>query len=250
MDKVSDERNILELAKPILGEIYGNFQVDAEQIDRPDAAIILGTTKGRIGIEITSVDGKDVQQYFNDEKFGKDIELNLINDLVSSGKYSDRPLKKYSIPFPSSYIADGVLKKIDKHSEYFVSGEYEEVILISFSEYLEIRSEHFESYHKPWTWHLLKEKSFPFSKVIFVCKNNGEAALVYDKSVPAPEPPERDTDKELGITSTSGPILPIGKTVNIYEILDNEPLITLRKKNRKKGQRRAQKNARKINRKK
>ncbi len=118
MDKVTEERNILELAKPILGKIYGNFQVDEEQIDRPDAAIILGDTKDRVGIEITSVDGKDIQQYFNDEKFGKDVELKLINDLVSSGIYSDRPLKKYSIPFPNSYIADGVLKKIDKHSEY------------------------------------------------------------------------------------------------------------------------------------
>lgn len=250
MDKLSEERNILELAKPLLGEIYGNFQVDTEQTDRPDAAIILGTTKGRVGIEITSVDGKDVQQYFNDEKFGKDIELRLVNDLVSSGNYSNRPLKKASIPFPNSYIADGVFKKIAKHSEYLASGEYEEIILISFSEVLEIRSRHFDSYHKPWTWNLLKEKSFPFSKVMFVCKQHGDAALVYDKNVPAPATPEHDPDKELGITKILGPILPVGKTVNLYGIFNNEPLITSRQENKKKEQRKAQKNARKINRKK
>ncbi|TMP88503.1 hypothetical protein CWC05_03480 [Pseudoalteromonas ruthenica] len=246
MSKVLEERNILELAKPILGEIYGNFQVVPEQTDRPDAAIISDTIEGRIGIEITSVDGTDVQQYFNDEKFGRDIESKLIDDVISSGKHSDRPTKKLSIPFPKSYIADGVLKKIDKHSEYFASGEYEEIILISFSEYLEIRGRHFESYHKPWTWHLLKEKSFPFSKVIFVCKNNGDSSLVYDKNAPAPEPPECDPDKELGITRTIGPIIPPGKMVNLYKIISDEPHIAPREKHRKKGR----KNSRKISRKK
>ena len=250
MDKVSEERKILELAKPLLYELYGRFQVDTKQTDRPDATIILGTTKSRIGIEITSVDGKDVQQYFNDEKFGKDIKLKQINDLVFSGNYSNRPDKKASIPFPNSYIADGVLKKSDKHSDYLMSGEYEEVILISFSELLEIRSRHFYSYYKPWTWHILKEILFPFSKVIFICKQHGDAALVYDKNTPAPAPLERDPDKELGVTRISGPIIPIGKTVNLYEIFDNEPLITPPQKNKNKAKKKAQKNAKKVNRKK
>lgn len=225
VNKVSEERSILELAKPLLEKLYGLFQVDTEQTDRPDAAIILDTTKGRIGIEITSVDGKDVQQYFNDEKFGGDIKLKQINNLISSGDYSNQPDKKASIPFPNSYIADGVIKKYAKHSDYLMSGEYEEIILISFSEFLEVRSEFFYSYHKPWTWNILKEKSFPFSKVIFVCKQHGDAVLVYDKDIPAPVLPKRDPDKELGITQIHGPITPFGKTVNLNELFDNEPLI-------------------------
>tara|TARA_R100001463_G_scaffold9472_10_gene28353 strand:- start:2801 stop:3565 length:765 start_codon:yes stop_codon:yes gene_type:complete len=254
VNKISAERNILGLAKPLLGELYGHFHVDPEQTDRPDAAIILGTTDGRIGIEITSVDGEDFQQYFNDEKFGKAIKVKKINDLVFGGDYSNHPEKKASIPFRNSYIADGVLKKYDKHSDYLESGEYEEVILISFSEVLEIRSRNFNSYHKPWTWHLLKEKSFPFSKVIFVCKQHGDAALVYDKNIPAPAPPERDPDKELGVTRISGAILPAGKKINLYDIFDSEPLINLPQKNKKKAKRKAnrkaQGNARKVNRKK
>ena len=157
VDKVSEERNILELAKPVLRELYGHFDIILEQTDRPDAAIILGATKGRIGIEITSVDIRYIQQYFNDKKFGKDLKLKQLDELVSSGNYSDRPDKKASISFPNSYIYDGVIKKTEKHADYFMTGKYEEVILIAFSDFLEIRSMHFDSYHKPWTWHLLEE---------------------------------------------------------------------------------------------
>ncbi|WP_143543322.1 hypothetical protein [Salinicola salarius] len=131
-----------------------------------------------------------------------------------------------------------------------MSGEYEEVILIAFSEILEIRSKYFDSYHKPWTWHLLSKESFPFSKVIFVCKQHGDSALVFDKNIQSPQPPERDYEKELGVTRISGPILPLEEEVKLYEMFDNKPLIRPPQKSKLKNKKRkAQKNARKINRK-
>lgn len=250
MDKLSIEREILDFAKPVLEDIYGNFDVDPEQTDRPDAAIVLESNGTIIGIEITSVDDEEIQRYFNDEKHGRDLKSKQVEELVSTGKYSDRPDKKASITFPYSYIFDGVKKKAEKHADYMGSGRYEEVILIAFSDNLEIRSEHFHSYHKPWTWYLLSEVSFPFSKVIFVCRQHGDSTIVFDNSLPPPEPPNRDELKELGITRISGPTLPIGKEINLNKIFDNEPLITPKKKGKSKNKKKnkEQKKARKINR--
>ncbi|WP_143543321.1 hypothetical protein [Salinicola salarius] len=112
MDKFSEERKILELTKPLLVELYGHFNIVPEQADRPDAAIVLDATGGKIGIEITSVDGQEIQQYFNDEKFGKDFKLEQVGELIASGRHSNRPDKKASISFPNSYIVSGILKKI------------------------------------------------------------------------------------------------------------------------------------------
>ena len=224
MDKISRERKILGLAKPVLEEIYGKFAIIDGQIDNPDAAIELAPNS-RIGVEITSIDPQKVQEYFGDNKFGRDIIAQEL-DCLSQGKYSDRPTKKYSIPLPNSYIFDGVEKKTKKYSQYMESGEYKDIILIAFGDYLEIgNSENFCSYYKPWTCHLLSEASFPFDKVIYVCERYGDYALVFDRNSSHPKPPERNSEIEAGITRINGPLLPIGKTVNLKKILNNEPSI-------------------------
>jgi hypothetical protein len=52
MEKVDRERNILGLATPLLSELYGNFDIIPDQLDRPDAAINTKTCNIKIGIEI------------------------------------------------------------------------------------------------------------------------------------------------------------------------------------------------------
>lgn len=68
VEKVKLEREILESSLPLLNKIYGNFTIDEERKDSPDAAIILEQSKANIGIEITRIDCEDVFKYFNDEK--------------------------------------------------------------------------------------------------------------------------------------------------------------------------------------
>jgi hypothetical protein len=90
MEKLEKERSILSLAEPILKNLYGAFEIDDAQIDKPDAAIIIdiatndnnSKAKNKIGIEITSVDKKIDQQYFNDEKFTKKITSAQIDNFM------------------------------------------------------------------------------------------------------------------------------------------------------------------------
>lgn len=256
MRKSEEERYVLELANPILSDIYGDFDVDENQTDSPDAAIFLsGGVRKKIGIEITSVDKQEIQQYLNDEKITKPIITQQLDALQLDGSHSSQPTKKISIPFPKEYIFDGVIKKKDKYSRYIELGDYDEMIVVAFSSQLQTDHEHFKDYHKLWTGHLLGKNSFPFDKVIFVSLNTRDAVVVYDKDLPRINAPQADSDKELGITTMSGPILPFGKTVNLNTIFDNEPLIPYQSKNelirvrkaKKKEKRKAQSTAEKVN---
>ena len=248
MDKISRERRILYLAKPLLVKIYGKFTIVDSQTDNPDAAIEL-SPNNRIGVEITSIDPQDIQQYFRDDKFGSDIVAQEL-ELISQEKYSDRPTKKHSIPFPNSYIFDGVEKKAKKYSQYMESGKYNDIILIAFGDYLEIGdSNKFSLYFMPWTWYLLNEVLFPFDKVIYVSERTGGSALVFDKSLPPPKPPKRNPEIEAGITRINGPVLPVGKKVNLKKIFDNDASIKPKQKGRsKKRKRKVQKESRRKNR--
>jgi len=246
MDKFTKERKILNLAEPILKEIYNEFSIIENQTDNPDAAIKL-PNKDIIGIEITSVDPQKVQAYFKDTKFEKDIEKEELG-LVLKGKHSNKPRKKLSIPITNSYIFDGIKPKQKKYSQYMESGEYKDIILISFGDYLEV-NDNFLSYYKPWTWYLLNKESFPFDKVIYICKRSKKPILIFDKKASPQKPPKQNSDIESGITVINGPILPFGKTINLNNIYKNEPSIRpkQKKKSNKKKQK-AQKESRKRNR--
>jgi len=235
MDKIAREREILDFAKSALEELYGSFEVIPDQLDRPDAAIILNSTdRKKIGIEITSIDKKDVQQYLNDEKVTKDIVRKQLDYLIHGEKCSDQPIKKISISFPRTYIFDGAIKKADNYSQYMESGEYGEMILLAFSSYLQINDEHFDDYHKPWAAFLFTEKSFPFDKVIFVCKYTKKAVVVYDKSIPQLTCPQPKSEKELGITMVRASIQQFGKPFNINQMFDKDPHIPVQNKNKRK----------------
>lgn len=242
MNKICEERKILELAQPLLEQLYGEFEVDPNQLDRPDAAIVLkrDATENefekkaiRIGIEITSIDKQEDQQYINEEKFASKVTKDQLDNLLRDNTYSKQPNKKLSIPFPNNYLSEGVIKKQDKYSAYLQAGRYDEMIILAFSSYLLMNYKYFMDYHRPSANYFLHEQRFPFDKVIFVCQATKKSVLVYDKSHPKPKQPQLDPHKEAGITVTHGPILPFNQKIPLFEILEKEPSISKPKKNGK-----------------
>lgn len=234
MEKINKERNILTCAEPLLRKLYGDFDIVPEQLDKPDAAIKRKSCDKKIGIEITSVDKENIQEYINNEKITREITSQQISDLLSNGKYSSRPVKKVSIPFHNDYIFDGTYKKAEKYQSYIDSGNYEEMIILAFSAYLSTDHKFFNDYHKPWTNFLLSDKKFPFDKVIFVCERTGHSVVIYDKKSPLQNSPSRDTEKELGETISHSSILPVGKKINISGLFKEEPHVSQSKKKRRK----------------
>ena len=250
-DKISRERQILSLALPLLKEIYGEFDIDNNQVDNPDAAIVLNDNSKMIGIEITSVDSPKVKAYFNDEKECASERLEQLECLLEGGSFTAQPMKKMSVKSEHNYIFNGLIKKSEKYESYVSSRSYHEMIVVASSEYLEISNEYFFEYHMPWTNYLLSDSLFPFDKVVYVCENSEKAALVYDKEKPLEVPPKLDKMKEAGMTRSLSPIIPVGVDFNYNEIFEKEPFF-LPKSNSKKEKKKnkAQRLARRINRKK
>lgn len=230
MDKCEKERQILDLAIPLLEKLYGEFEIDETQIDRPDAAIILKKNEQnveshgehkKIGIEITSVDKPDDLQYLNDEKITRDVILDQINGL-ELGVFSLQSNKKTSIEVSNTYVSEAVLKKLSKYNSYHETGNYTELIILAFSEYLEINAE-FEYYQEPWANYWLSENDFPFDKVIFVYQRKVGAKLIYDKENPKKEMPK--TEEVYGREIVQSAIIPMGIKVPFYPFSSEAPLV-------------------------
>lgn len=234
MNKIDKERNILNHAKSLLQEIYGDFDVISEQIDKPDAAI--NTKKGnkKIGIEITSVDKKNIQEYMNNEKISEETQNQQIDDLLKDRSYSQKSLKKASITFPNDYIFDNVYEKLEKYNSYVDNEEYDEMIILACSSYLRIGHEFFNEYHKPWTNFLLSDKNFPFDKVIFVCAQSGASTLIYDKKLPLRTHPLREINKELGETVVRSSITPFGAVLDTKKLFEEDPHVSQKKRKKRK----------------
>jgi hypothetical protein len=228
------ERTVLELAKPLLQEIYGDFEVDQEQRDKPDAAIFsrnIGdnsqvTKTKKIGIEITTVDKPKDMQYLNDEKFAQDLVIEQLQALVADGEAANRPNKKISIEFSDTYISDGVAKKASKYQAYNATGRFDELIVLAFSSQFDLNDADMREYHAAWCSYHLSRSSFPFDRVIFVstCKA-GDAVVVYDKEKPKTHAPERDEDKEAGKEIMTSPILKPGVTYNLKYLFAQDPAL-------------------------
>lgn len=241
MNKVDNERNILKVALPLLKKLYGDFDEDQNQLDKPDAAIILKQKNNDtnlkpaicIGIEITSIDKQGDQQYLNDEKFTKSATLEQIKQFLSNGTHSNQPLKKISIAFDERYIFDGVIKKQEKYTTYISDEKYSEIIVLAFSSHMSIASEDFADYHSIWTNYLLSEQRFPFDKVIFACKMTNSAVLIYDKNHPNLNKPQQNQTKEQGITTIKTSFIPMGREVNMNDWFENDPIVKKVKKPKK-----------------
>lgn len=102
VDKRETEIHVLELSRSLLHKLYGGYNVDKSQIDRPDAAINVkkphkkfgkARVPFRVGIEITTCDKGDDLAYLNDKKFGKDKVTQQVDDFIE-GVDSNTPQKK------------------------------------------------------------------------------------------------------------------------------------------------------------
>lgn len=227
MNKIYIERYILELVKPKLKKLYGNFDILPEQKDNPDAAIELKSyKKHKIGIEITTVDKQKNLQYLNDEKIIQQIQLEQLKDLEKSQNYNKKPMKKVSIDFPKEYIFENVFKKETRYLQYKKNDNYQEIVLVAFSSYLIVDKECFKYVHKPWTEYLLSKNNFSFDKVIFVDIQTKKTVLLYDRHLPLLNQPKFNNCMKNGITVMKSSILPFGEKVNINDMFSEEPLIS------------------------
>lgn len=233
MGKRDLEEYVLGLAKPLLLSLYGDYEIDFTQVDRPDAAISVSRPHKRfgrdrnpikVGVEITTVDSKGALAYLNDEKFGCDLVSAQIDNSLSYGVDSDRPTKKIGVKVGESYIYDGAKSKANKYSDYASAGNFGEVILLCFSEFVCVDSTLFKEKLSRWTNFHMSVNRFPFDKVLFVSLGSRKAVKVYDKrnrlSVrPVPYGSE-DT-----LLRVEGPFMRTNVTYQLDKIISNEPLI-------------------------
>lgn len=234
MNTKEQERYVLGLAKPLIYNLYGEFDIIEDQVDKPDAAIYVKKPKktfGRkripfnVGIEITTVDKENLLAYLNDKKFGRDKIIAQITDLTERGLSAKQPNKKITQEISPSYIYDGAIKKLHNYSDYAHSGSFREIILLCFSDVVCLRGKTSADNLSEHTNFLLSKEQFPYDKVLFVGLRDGEAVRVYDKRKPLLKAPPSFKYKEKHITISHGPILSVGKTHNLIEILQNDPLI-------------------------
>lgn len=180
-EKIEFERYLLNIAVPVLKEIYGDFKIDESQKDKPDAAIILKNNK-RVGIEIVTAETKDVKKRLNGIKSAKKL---------AEKKYFEEghdfvPINNVYVNHDEEYISTAAEKKIGKYQSYKATNRFDEIILIVASNFLNTRYEDFKKCHIPITQSKLYEAKFPYDKLIYVYFQNDpkfdEAILIYDKN--------------------------------------------------------------------
>lgn len=200
--KTASEEIVFEIAKPLLKTLYGVFNVDKNQVDKPDAAIdVIKPNKkhGRlnlkrpfkVGIEITTVDPRTFLRYNNERERDQDKVEDEIFKSIETGKDIGSSIRYYKVPIPADYISSAIEGKSKKHVSYTDGGNYKEMILICFSELVRVKDRFFEDGLKKWTAYNLSNANFPFDVVIFVDVRDGVAVRIYEKkkqifTTPAP----------------------------------------------------------------
>lgn len=223
-EKTDLENTIFLGAFKFIESLYGSFTRIDDQIDRPDAAITLNKSKDNIGIEITTVDKQEDLAYFNDVK----SEAKYINESIencTNKVVPTNPIKKKSMPRKNDFLIEGIEAKRGKYSSYLSSGKFNEIILLVFSDYITKYDQFFLDYHVPWTNYLLSKENYPFSKVIFFCRDSQECVLLYDKHNKLLIKPKRKDTKELGYTPIRSGFIPVGVEVNLLDIARNDALV-------------------------
>ncbi|HFQ5414457.1 TPA: hypothetical protein ACGVAS_004433 [Vibrio vulnificus] len=226
------ERFLLGHISKTLLELYGEYELDKAQEDKPDAAILTLNDNRRIGIEITSVDRQEDLAYFNEDKMAKPIVKEQIERYQEHGTYSNTTLKKKVIKLGRDYISRGVEPKRSKFSSYKENGHFDELIILAFSDFLDVNEPEFIPFHKTWTNYLLTNSDFPFSKVIFLSTYSRKSALVYDVNNPAASKPNIPEDIEHTLEKVIGGFTPFGKPLDYENFFDQEEEIKPKSKSR------------------
>jgi hypothetical protein len=239
--KEESENRIFELAAPLLNKLYNAYTKIPDQIDSPDAAILLSKPPRRfgvaapsvkIGIEITSVDPHWYLAYANDKKFGADLVSEQITRTFEQGIANDNPTKKVDVPIPQNFIFDGVIGKAKKYESYRSQSKFDEIILLCFSDVICVRNEIFEGGLAAWTEYLLSQAGFPFDKVIFVSPRDPDPAPVqiYDKKMKKIKPPPPYKYPDATITCIQSQPLRTGVVYKLDEKFSGTPIISPRLK--------------------
>ncbi|CRM96497.1 hypothetical protein [Pseudomonas sp. 22 E 5] len=232
------ENRIFELAAPLLEKLYNTYTKIPDQVDSPDAAILLSKPPQRfgvkasvkIGIEITSVDPHWYLAYANDKKYGASLISEQTSRTFEQGIVDDNPTKKVDVPIPQNFIFDGVIGKAKRYETYRAESEFDEIILICFSEVIWARNEFFKGGLSAWTNYLLAQARFPFDKVIFVSSRDYDSAPVqiYDKKTNKDKRPSPYRYPDATITCIQGQPLLTDIDYNLDEKFSGNPLISPR----------------------
>jgi len=233
------ENRIFELAAPLLNKLYNAYTKIPDQIDSPDAAILLSNPPRRfgvkapsvkIGIEITSVDPHWYLAYANDKKFGAGLVSEQITRTFEQGIVGDNPTKKVDVPIPQNFIFDGVIGKAKKYESYRSQSKFDEIILLCFSDVICARNEIFKGGLSAWTNYLLSQESFPFDKVIFVSPRDSDPAPVqiYDKKMRRIRPPPPYKYPDATITCIQSQPMRTDVVYKLDEKFSGTPLISPR----------------------
>lgn len=234
-EKIAEERLILEAAYPLLNDLYGHFEIDPEQVDKPDAAINVSAPTQRIGIEITSVDDQGVKAYLNEVKHEMKIVRQQVEAWQRDGSYVTAPRKKIEIVPHAKYILKGAEKKRNHYEKYAGSGPYNEVILLCHSDYIDPELSDRLGIIE-WTNFHMSVDGFPYNKVIFADVRTQKAVLVYERNKPLMKKPLRYVPPAV-TTIIGGSFTPIHAPFNPAVTASQEPLIKP-KQGRKKKQKR------------
>lgn len=237
MRKRSDEEEIISIAISTLLKIYGNYELDKNQTDKPDGALIpkllpckLGEKSAlRIGLEVTSIDNQEDKRYLNDKSTEKKLSTKQLEEFQATGAYNEHPAKRTTIIIDEKYIINGIAHKKSKYSEYIDSGAFGEIVLLTWSSYALLSKSSISEAHLTWTNFQLSSQSFPFDKVIFVCKETKKAVVVYDKSRPIKSIPVSSAPNNDVTIAKSG-FIPIGAKANINDLFEKSPIIENSKK--------------------
>jgi len=238
------ENQIFELAEPLLFKLYNAYTKIPDQTDKPDAAILLSNPPRRfgvkvssvkIGIEITSVDPSEYTAYTNDKKFGSNLVIEQIKRTFEKGIVDDNPTKKIDVPIPENFIFDGVVGKAQKYESYRTKSEFDEIILLCFSNVICSRNKILKGGLIAWTNYMLSKENYPFDKVIFVSPIGSDPVplRIYDKKMKTFKAPAPYKYSGATITCITGQPLLVDRTYNLSEKFNGTPLIeprvTLRK---------------------
>lgn len=235
--KLELERRVLDLSLPLLKRMYGEIEIDPQQMDRPDAAVKVVKPRKQVsrdregflvGIEITTVDPSDALSYFNDTKHSKDvIKTQMENALEHGADEITRPLRKMRLETPAVLIYNAVIKKADKYLSYASDNRFREIVLVCFSENIRVSDSSFSAMLNQ-TAPMLKEVDFPYDRVLFLGLRDGGTQKVYDRHGTVQQARVREGGES--ITRVDSGVRRMGESFNFYKMFEIEPLIQPRGK--------------------
>lgn len=176
--RTPNEQQSLDVATPLLKEIYGEFEFNDGVNDKPDAEIILNN--GRlIGIEIVQLDNREYLYHINKR-------LKKFQDEARSTNESYFKESSLRVHFFPELIAERVcINKNPKFKNYQKNGRYKEIILVMSSEIIDLNDypqTNFYSDHMMYALEKqLNSKNIFYDRTLVVSLLSSKSTLVSQK---------------------------------------------------------------------